>query len=137
MALADGVLPAAWSLGWLLACLAGVWVGRRQPATWPWIILLATKVVITAAFFGYARQGAAVVPAVLVLAALGVEAALGKRVGLTVPWRRGIVAACVVAAAVETGRWLQEPEIVIDGRPAGAVDPVPADLHRDHQIEVR
>jgi hypothetical protein len=137
MALPDGALPVAWSLGWLLACLAGAWVGRGQPATWPWVILLATKVVVTAAFFGYARQGAAVVPAVLVLAALGAERALGRRAGLTLPWRRGIVGACVLAAALETGRWLQQPEVVIDGRPAGTADPVPADLHRDHQIGVR
>jgi hypothetical protein len=136
MAAADGPLAAAWSLAWALACAAGVWAGRRQPAAWPWVILLATKVLVTVAFFGYVRQGAAAVPAILVLAALGVARTPGRR-PLTVPWRRGIVAACAVAAAVEAGRWLQRPEIVIDGRPAGAVDPVPADLHRDHRIEVR
>jgi hypothetical protein len=138
MQVADGPVRLAWSAVWLLACLAGAWTARARPAAWPWLLFLAGKIVVTVAFFGYVRQGAAVVPVVVVLAALAAERFLGPP-GSPLPgaWRRGIVAACLLAAAVEAGRWLQQPGIVIDGQAVGAVDPVPADLHRDHRVEVR
>lgn len=138
MVTADGVLPAVWSAAWLLACLAGLRACRDRAAAWPWLLFLATKVVVTVAFFGYARQGAAVVPVVLVLAVLAVERARGTADAPPTPsWRRGIVAACLVAAALEGARTVQRPGLVLDGHPVGAVDPVPPDLHRDHRIEIR
>jgi hypothetical protein len=133
----DGALAAAWAAAWAVLCAAGLWTARGRPAVTPWLLLLGSKVLVTVAFFGYARQGAAVVPAVLVLAALAAEPWLAREGPRPQAWVRGAVAACAVFAAVEGVRAVQGPSIVLDGRRVGAVDPVPPDQHRDHTLDVR
>ena len=66
-------LAVAWRLLVLAAALAGLFAGWRRPALHPWLLFLLTKLVVTVAFFGYARQGALAAPVVLLLAALAAE----------------------------------------------------------------
>ncbi|MCA8975000.1 MAG: hypothetical protein KDC98_09775 [Planctomycetes bacterium] len=60
--LADGTMPLLFRLAVLGLALAGVWTMRRQPWLWPWLAFAASKLAVTAAFFGYARQGALLIP---------------------------------------------------------------------------
>jgi hypothetical protein len=137
---AGGAGVAAWRLAVLAVALAGLAAGWRRPALHPWLLLLLTKLAVTVAFFGYARQGAMAVPVVLVLAALAAERWLLR--GPLLPLaRRPAVAGLVLlsaAVAVEALRWQDRPEVHIDGAlVTPAADPVPLDVHRDHRIDVR
>ena len=54
-------------------------LARRVEAVAPWVLFLASRVAVTVAFYGYARQGATVIPAVAVL----------YQAIMSVAWRRG------------------------------------------------
>ena len=127
-----------WQVAWLAVALFGLWrmIRRRQWAFLPWAAWLATKIVVTLAFFGYARQGVAVSPVLLLLLAVvlagGAEASAWHR-------RRGMWGLVVVAliVAAECFRWLQPPVFVLGGRPVGAVDPWPSQHHEVRILEVK
>jgi hypothetical protein len=134
-----GPIATAWSLVVLAACLAGLAAGWRRPALLPWLAFLASKVVTTVLFFGYARQGALVTPVVALLAALAL-ARWGGPVVARIEVRRAdlaIALALAVPVALEAARWLQRPKVTIDGRTIGPTDPFPADDHRDQAVAVR
>jgi hypothetical protein len=137
LAVPTGPLAAAWRVALLLACVAGALAGRRRPALVPWILWLASKLVVTVAFFGYARQGAAVVPVVAVLLALGAERWL-SRPAARAPLLVALVAAALLA--VEGARFLSAPRLTLGGLPAGASDPLApgraADEHRQVRLRV-
>jgi len=50
--------------------LLALWTGRHETALVPWILLAATKVITTAGFYGYAREGAVLIPVMTLLFAL-------------------------------------------------------------------
>src|SRR4029079_13933842 len=57
----DVVVPqwrvaVAWALLMLLAAAAGLVAAWRRPALHPWLLLPLSQLLVTAAFFGYARQ---------------------------------------------------------------------------------
>jgi hypothetical protein len=135
-----GALALAWRLLVLGAAAAGVVAGFRRPALHPWLLFVLSKLMVTAAFFGYARQGAMVVPAVLLLIALAVERWL-LRGPLGGAARKAHVAGAVLLAAalaLEYNRWASKPQVLIDGEiVTSAADPVPLDVHRDARITVR
>jgi hypothetical protein len=126
----------SWGLALLAACVLGGVTGAGQPALYAWLLFLLSKVAVTVLFFGYARQGASVIPVVALLFALAADRWLLRRT--TIPLgRRGAALLAVLALGLETARFLAGPTVVIDGRVAGATDPYPDDLGQDHRIEVR
>ncbi len=134
-----GALGAGWRLALLVLVLVGLIRARRAPVMLPWLLFLASRVVVTVVFFGYARQGATVVPVVALFAALavlgpGAESAASR--DRRRRWLRGALAAGVLLAGVEAVRWASGPEVTIDGRPVGAAEPFP-DRHAPRRIEVR
>jgi hypothetical protein len=139
-----GVLVTVWRLALLALLLAGAWLGRRHLGLVPWAAFLLSKLAVTLAFFGYARQGASVIPVVALLACLAVERLISREVdrrsrkpGTARRHRWVVPAAALLLVAVETGRWLSRPEVTLDGRAVGAGDPFPTHEHRDRRLEVR
>jgi hypothetical protein len=126
-----GWIAGAWELGVLGLCLVGLRSAAGAPALQPWLLFLLTKAAVSALFFGYAREGAAVIPVVALLAALGVER-LGR-----MPSRRVLVAAGVVALGIEAIRCGRPPRLVVAGQQVQGGDPVPADRHRDEHVVYR
>jgi hypothetical protein len=134
-----GPLAGAWSLLVLAACALGVVAGWKQPALLPWLVFLASKVVVTLLFFGYARQGAMMVPVVALLAALALVRWGGALVDRIPGPRRTLLVALALAlpVAVEIARFASRPAVTIDGQAIGPADPFPADEHRDQAVLVR
>jgi hypothetical protein len=60
-----------WTRGWRLLVLGGALWGAlaalRQPALQPWLLFVAARLSASALFFGYARHGALIVPALVLL----------------------------------------------------------------------
>jgi hypothetical protein len=148
----DMVVPEAspgvivWRWAGLALLLAGLWVGRREEALLPWLLLLSTKVITTLGFFGYAREGAVVIPVfALLLGLLAVRGLprLARLRGSAVPSgraKRWLQLSCVLAlllVAVEGYRWYAAPVVVVDGRQVGASDPFPQPDYEDRQLRVK
>jgi len=134
---------ALWRWAGFAILLLGLWTGRREQALIPWILLLATKVTTTVGFFGYAREGVVVIPvfALLVglLAARGLPRWFPIRFTASPSVRNWLRASCILAVilvAIETGRWLSEPVVTLDGRQVGAAEPFPASEYRERQLRV-
>jgi hypothetical protein len=131
-----GWRTAAWSTVLLAGCAFGLSAGRRQPALHAWLLFLASKVLVTVAFFGYARQGATVIPVVALLVALAAARWIPPvtRAG---PGQVARATALVLAAvvAVEAARAIRPPALRVDGRPLESGEG--ADLHRDQRIDAR
>lgn len=131
----EGWGAGLWQLALLVLACAGLPAAVRHPGLHPWLLFLGSKLLVTMAFFGYARQGALVAPIVALLAALAFErrlAACGPR-----GFRRAVLAAAFLLAATEAARALHPPRISLDGRPIDAGDPLPADHHRAVSYEAR
>jgi hypothetical protein len=133
-------------VAWRLACLGivvlGFWVGRRRCGELvPWIALLCSKLVVTVAFFGYARQGASVVPVVGLCLALVLGRFFPSLLENSAGSMKKVLRAALVVAVVFTGlefmRWWHPPTIEVDGRAAVAAgDPWPLDRHEDRRLVV-
>ena len=123
-----------WSGVLLMGCGLGLAAGGRQPALYPWLLFLASKLVVSVAFFGYARQGASVFPVVALLLALAVlrwiPALRGRAPGQVL---RATALVLAAAVAVEGARALRPPALRVDGQPLETGEP--EDLHRDQTIE--
>lgn len=146
---------AAWRGGLLVLVLSGAWITRRSSAMVPWTAFLASKLIVTMAFFGYARQGASVSPVVVLLACAAVTQAvsyLGDQKPRRKPRKklerrqpasrlsrpgRFVVAAALLLLAVEAGRCASRPEVSLDGRRVETQAPFPAHDHRDRRVEVK
>lgn len=128
-----------WRLAWLAVCVLGVVAAREREALAPWLLLLASKLLVTILFFGYARQGAACIPALAPLAALAIDR------WLLVPaarrWPRAPRGAAVVlvllALGMEAERTLDPPVLRLDGSAITAQDPFAAEDHAAHRISVQ
>lgn len=135
---AEGAVATAWRLVVLAVALAGVAAGARRPALVPWLLFLASKVVVTVLFFGYARHGATVVPVIAILAGLAAERRVFSRTrsASARTTARGAAAILAVGVALEGARLLAKPEVRVDGVPIGGEAPSAADDHRGRRIEV-
>ncbi len=143
----QGGVADAWRLALLAAALWGLANGlRRDPAALvPWLAFLISKVAVVIAFFGYARQGAGVVPVLALLIALAVSrsppASGGdhRRISRLIPSGRArvVLATALVLLAIEGVRWISRPSLVLDGREITRADPWPVDLHEQRRLEVR
>ena len=127
-----------WRLASLAVCGLGVVAARQRAALAPWLLLLASKLLVTVLFFGYARQGAACIPALAPLAALAIDR------WLLVPAARRSARAPRLAAALlvllglgmEAQRFLDPPVLRLDGSPITARDPLAAEDHAAHRLTV-
>ena len=131
-----GPVAAGWRLALLIGASLGLIAGFRGEALHPWLLFLATKVVVTLLFFGYARQGASVIPVVLLLNVLAAVRWLS-------PWSRrlphavrqvaptGVVLLILMA---EGTRIATAPAVTIDGRSIASGDPFPDDRHSERRI---
>lgn len=128
---ADGTLAVAWRALLLVLALVGFVRCLRAPGSAAWTLFVLGKLVVVAAFFGYARLGALCIPAV----ALWWAAALQS-----VPWgttlRRVLQALCGWLLLVELLRVVLVPGHLVDGRPPELLPPAATD-HRTVRVETR
>ncbi|HET9315485.1 MAG TPA: hypothetical protein VFQ51_07825, partial [Vicinamibacteria bacterium] len=139
IAVPEGPLATTWRVLVLGVCIAGLVAGRNRPGLVPWLALLASKLVATVLFFGYARQGAMMTPVVSLFAALAIER-WALPLAPPVAARRAAVLATIalgVPVALEGARWMSRPSVTIDGRAIGPADPFPVREHRDQRLDVR
>ena len=135
----EGPLATIWRVLVLGVCAAGLAAGWKRSGLAPWLALLASKLVATVLFFGYARQGATMMPVVALLAALAIERHALPRMPRLTARRAAVLGAIALTAPVvlESARWLSRPAVTIDGRAIGAADPFPVREHRDQVLDVR
>lgn len=129
---ASGDAGSVWSALVLAVAALGLWRLRRERRLWPLAAFAASKVVIIAAFFGYARHGALCLP----LVAVGVGATwslCAERVRLLrSPW---LGAAFAVVIVVVDATRLAGVGATVDGRPAVAGEPFPPNEYAPRTIE--
>ena len=125
---ATGAWATAWRVLVLAAAAAGWWSLRLVRALWPLLAFAATKLLVVAAVFGYARHGAWCVPVV----AVGLAALVAPRL----PSRRWLAPALLGAVLVlEVVRCLLGVAVHADGGAANA--PLPPQDYRVRQLEFR
>jgi hypothetical protein len=122
----DGALVTAWQLGALAVTILGIILAWRHESFAPWLLFLASKVLVTVLFFGYARHGACVIPVVALCAALAMDR-------LARAWPFLVFGLLGLLAVAETVRWVKPPAPTVDGHKMETVDPF-RDLHRDQRI---
>jgi len=137
LATPEGTWPGIWRLLFLIVVCRGLVLAWRRPAAAPWLLFLGSKLIVTCAFYGYARQGATVVPVIAVLLALVIDGLVGEER----MEGRALVRAAVVAGGLLLGaelvRFASDPELLVDGRSLTERSvPDPAD-HRARTIEWR
>lgn len=146
----DMVVPEGWiALVWrvlvLATCVLGIAAGRRNPMLWPWLLFFGSKLVITVAFFGYARIGASVTPVVFLLVALATDRHILGRAWKPGPvrsarwngemrWAAGLIGLVLL---VECLRFASNPRILVDGQPIEAGDPFAGPVHVERRVDVR
>jgi hypothetical protein len=131
----DGWPAALFAIALLAVCAWGAVLARGRAAAGPWLLFLASKLAVTIAFFGYARQGAAVIPVVALLGALALERA--TRAWPPARTRALLVAAAGACLVLEGARFLFPPALSVDGRLVTRGDPFPIADQRDQRIDVR
>ena len=118
---AGGTWAVTFRVAWIALALAGLWRLRRQPWLWPWLLFAASKLVVTAAFFGYARQGALCTPVLM----LGVAALLCHT-----DRRRWAIAVAILLLTLEVAR-AATTEVTIVLPDDGAAAFLAANDHRE------
>lgn len=132
---AEGLAATVFAVALLGVCAWGAWLGRAQAGVVPWLLFLASKIAVTVAFFGYARQGAAVIPVVALLVAFAFERA--TRAWPAARTRNGLVAAAGICLALEVLRFAAPPALAVDGRPVERGDPFPMAEQETRRIDAR
>ena len=92
---------------WIIACaaliVAGARIARRREAGRLCLLVLLYKLLVTVAFFGYARQAASIGPVLAILAAVAIEALAGAFPAGAWRWSRrpgAVLVALIVLVAV-------------------------------------
>lgn len=113
----------AWSVALGICFIAGLAVAARRRVAGLWVLVVAYKLCVTIAFFGYARQAASISPALFVLLALAVDPALAwlsrRRAWRLIGW--SVLAAALTSLSVfDTWTARAPAEMLVDGpaRPA-------------------
>ncbi|MBI5863652.1 MAG: hypothetical protein HZB38_03915 [Planctomycetes bacterium] len=68
-----GGVWCVWQTLWGVALASGVYVAAKRRVGGLWLLVIAYKLAVTVAFFGYARQAVSIAPAFCLLAALAVD----------------------------------------------------------------
>lgn len=68
----------AWQLAWLVTACVGASIALRRDVGSEWLLWLAFKLLVTVAFYGYARQGVTAQLALHALVALALDAGLAR-----------------------------------------------------------
>lgn len=134
----EGSLAAAWRLTLLIASGLALYAGWKSEALQPWLLFLTSKVAVTLLFFGYARQGATVIPVVLLLLAVAADRWVftsTEKFPRVARWGIGLCA-LLIPVCVEAARFASRPVASIDGRSVAAGDPFPADRTTARRITV-
>jgi hypothetical protein len=137
LAVPEGPLALAWRLAVFVLAAAGLLAARgRLPAVTPWLLFLAAQLIVTVAFFGYARTGATVTPVVALLIALAADRWLPP---MRAPrrWLAPAVLAGLLLLAAEAAHFVAPSDLLLDGRPVTGTDPFPRDDHALHRLEAR
>jgi hypothetical protein len=124
--------------------LGGLWVGRRNKALIPWLMILGTKVITTLLFYGYAREGLVVIPVFALLLALLVCKLLPAGSPSTdLPdstatrtWLYGVLILSLTLVAIEGTRWSSRPAIHLDGVEVGVMALFPASDNQQHHLTI-
>ena len=106
-----------WQIAFGLVALYGAALALRHESARPWLLWILVRVLVVAVFFGYARHGALLTPALGVLFGLIYERphlGLWKWTGLTV---------VAVVLTVDACRYVSPPEVTVDGVPVDGPDP--------------
>jgi len=137
LAVPQGTGFAVWRALLLLACAAGLWLGRKVEVIWLWIALVAHKLFAATLFFGYARHGATLVPVVALLSGLLIVRLARPRLA-AVAGKAAVVLVTLAAVGlgVEFWRWFDPPAVALDGRSITGPDPFPAGQHLDRRVSV-
>lgn len=140
---------ALWSSLWLTLAALGTWLAVRprtraveaptqaRASLTPWFLFLINRLVVTVAFFGYARQGAMAVPVIALLVALALGKLLPARALRRLPTALALLAGLMLL--LEGVRYERPPTLFLDNRPvvAGQADPLPFDHHETVDFEER
>jgi len=97
----------------------------------PLLVFAATKLLVVAAFYGYARHGALCLPVVALGVASATDALLGERLACT--WPRWLAAVAASLLALEVVR-AATTTVLVDGKPA---DSWPANDFRERLVTFR
>ncbi|MBK9385687.1 MAG: glycosyltransferase family 39 protein [Planctomycetes bacterium] len=123
------------SAAWIALGLLGLWRVRRTPSTWPWLAIVATKLAVVLAFFGYARHGALLQPfLILGVAALAAPWFQRDAVRRRVRWAGATLALGMLA--YDAQRTLRGAELALDGQRVSAESAAEDRGHRARQLEV-
>ena len=114
----------------LALCLLGLVHATGRSDGWPFVFWILTRLAVVVAFYGYARHGALLTPAIGVLIGLALD-----RYWNTICTRIGC-ALLLGLLAFEGYRYLNPPEIVVGGVPVMEHDPMARDFD-DQKVEVR
>jgi hypothetical protein len=123
-------LASIWRVGFAVCCILGIWSALPRREAIPWLLFLFSKGAVAAAFFGYARAGVVVQPALMLFAAIALQRWW--------PARRWLGTAILLGAlALEAARCARGARVEMDGKRVGAVDPEPAEEHGEHFLRWR
>jgi hypothetical protein len=140
-----GAVVVLWRVVGLAVLLLGIWIARHEAAIVPWLLLLTTKTLTTLAFFGYAREGAVLIPvfalSLALLAARGLSpqsppAGDARRPATILPWFRMCLALALILIAIEGYRSYSAPAVRLDGRLVGTASPFPEPDYEVRRLEV-
>jgi hypothetical protein len=119
---------AYWWQALVLALLAGGTVAAlRVRGGGSWVLVVLYKVLVTVAFYGYARQATSIAPATFAVIALGIDAAIGMvmaRPGAGLRWAGAAIGVALVAAAAWSA-WLPPSVGIRTLRPEGKMMTAP------------
>ena len=142
LATPEGPGASVWRACIALLAAFGLAVGRREvgaPARRFLVLFAVSRVLVTAAFFGYARHGVLLVPVVALAVALAVRRLLaGRRLVAGHDGRRAswlLWTGCLALLAAEAFRSTRGVRVELDGVEVEDADPFSPDVHVDRTIE--
>ncbi len=153
MFVSDARLALLWQNALLALIVTGIVLAlvRRMPVT-PWLLIILYKLIVTLAFYGYARQGASIAPAFFVFIAIIADVLLSpldrqqSRMMRFHPAIAIMMCAALLAGDIFFSRRNEQPSIVGQTSPrpelistpaASEATPKPIPFHAFNRIEIR
>lgn len=114
----DGIAGTLWTLAMLGLLAAGVAASLARRRGGIWLAIIASKLIVTILFYGYARQAASIGPAFFVLIALACDFALPR--DHRWPVRVGI-GAVIAAVVIDIGVAALAPRLIVQPEQPGTI----------------